>query len=196
MNKRTQTQLGSLPFIGLWMLSHVAAWWLIYTVSEEMSILNHYADWVAATVFGIIMAVIVPVTQKALVHRKLGVQLRGWLRLSAIAWVFGMISILMMPELLDDFVGGDPVWIYIIGAFTLPAIAQWLVLRRVVQGAWVWVIAGGASTFAFSVIIDQARYSSDFFPYWGIAAATQGAVTGLSLLWMFYQNRTITKTKP
>ena len=193
--KRTHTQLSSMPFIGLWMLAHIVAWWVIYAVSEEMSVLNSYPDWVAATVFGIIMAIIVPITQKALIRRKLGVQLRGWLRLSAVGWIVGMISIIIIPEVLEDIVSGDPIWTYVIGAFTLPAIAQWLILRRVVRGAWVWMIAGLASAFAFSAILENSPYSSDFFPYWVIATATQGAVTGISLLWIFHQNRPTAKAK-
>lgn len=178
--------LGSIPFMLLWMLAHVAGWWLVYIASETLFDYN-VGEGTIAFVFGIIMTVCIPITQKWLIRRKLGIDLNHWLWVSGLGWIFGMVSIITLPEILDEFVGGDPIWMYVLGAFTIPAFAQWFVLRRELRNAWVWILAGAVSAFAFSAILELDAPANDFTIFWIFGAAVQGAVTGLSLLLLFFQ---------
>lgn len=60
---------------------------------------------------------------------------------------------------------------------------QWFILRRHARHAWLWIIAGAVSAMAFGVLYGDLR--GDNIVQFILGAGAQGAVTGLSLLWLY-----------
>ena len=64
---------------------------------------------------------------------------------------------------------------------------QWFILRRNARQAWLWIVAGAASAMAFGALYGDL--SGNEFVQFFLGAFAQGAVTGLSLLWLYGQSR-------
>lgn len=165
-------RLGSIPFLSIWLAAHGVGWGVIFAIWEIWG--QPVPDWQWYLMIGLLPGMIIAATQRWLLRYAHRVDMRGWLVISAVGWSLGGISLSLIRNT-------DSMFIYLSGLFVLPAVLQWLILRRYVNNAWIWVIAAIASTALFTIPGD-----SDYATWQTILAAAglQGAVTGMSLLWL------------
>jgi undecaprenyl pyrophosphate phosphatase UppP len=75
----------------------------------------------------------------------------------------------------------------LIPLFVIPATMQWFVLHKSARNAWLWIVAGAVSALTFGVLYGDLNDNE--LRQFVLGAAAQGAVTGLSLLWLYGQSR-------
>lgn len=196
----------------------VLVWTLLVTVGVALGLAAPVAAFVAAkrldfppwvayptvALGGALLGLCVGVAQAAALHRTvLAVPRAGWSLLTMagalVAWSVGLF-----PATLEAL--GEPLELTdrpllvatAAGAVVLVLIvpvAQWLLLRRVLAGAWLWILVEAVATivavaavWGVSIVVDTSRPLADLAP---ILAAGGGAVafafalvTGFGLLMM------------
>lgn len=170
--KHSQPRLSSLPFMSIWLAAHGVGWGIVFAIWELWG--RPFADWQWFLLVGLVPGMVIAATQRWLLRYAHRVNLKGWLLVSAIGWGLGGLSLSFIRET-------DSMFIYLSGLFVLPALLQWLVLRRHLQNAWLWILAAVVSTALFTI-----PSISNYDTWQTILAASglQGAVTGMSLLWL------------
>lgn len=183
--KMTPTRrLASLPFVGIWAGAHALAWLTIFLLWEHSYWLQRIDDGAFALMLGLYVGGIVTVMQKGLMRYNFGVRLRGWIRVSLVMWAVGGFTFYTVGDVLNV---SDETGLIFVAFFLPPVIAQTLILRRSARHAFLWVLAGAVSAVVFGGVYAQLQYSpmGEGFALM-TAGAAQGAVTALTLLWLFY----------
>lgn len=179
--KQQPTRLSTLSFLTIWLAAHGIGWGSVFAwyVLNGLMIPLPQALWFI--VLGFVPGMTIAVMQRWLVQHNFGLVLHGWLPVSAIGWLLGGLSLNV------SFTGGIDQSIALAVLFLLPALLQWLILRRYVRQAWLWMLAGVVSAMVFNI----SSVNQDFATWQGMLSATglQGAITGLSLLWMMRATR-------
>lgn len=178
-------RLTTLPFMLIWVGAHVLVWIILFGFTK-MDFLWGWPDIIMLTLFGLIIGLGLSLMQKTLIAYTFHAPLRWWLRVTVGGWIAGWFVFWVMIE------GMEYVFDYSLGLglmplFVIPAALQWWILRRHARDAWLWVIAGAASALAFGAVYGDMTNDSYF--QFAIGGAAQGAVTGLSLLWLYAQTR-------
>lgn len=188
-------RLGNGTFLILWVLTHIV-----------LTTLSAYADlsvreWLFTDGVGTIEAwltfilpfvVLIPLAlaQKSLLRYGYGLRLRGWLRASiGAALITQLLSMTILPGLyniISTTVAASSLPLLSVTLYVLPlALTQWFVLRKHLQGAWVWVpitIIGSGLVQLFGLyqwlMIAEVQV--------GIPSVTASLLTGAALLWMLH----------
>jgi len=183
--KNIAPRLTSIPFLLVWVAGHIFIWVSVYILGE-MGVYDDLPEFGVALTIGGIMGVGIASMQKALIQYTYYASLKWWLRASLLGWVVGWVAFFMLEESgISPY--RYPLGILLLAVMLPPAILQWFILRQDTRHSWLWILAGASSSLAFGAIFGDT--SNDGLLFFGMGAAAQGAVTGLSLLWLFGQNR-------
>jgi len=186
--KLSAPRLSSLPFMLIWIGGHVLTWLVLYGISE-MRFFWDWPEFVMLVLFGLILGVGLSLMQKGLIRFTFHVPLRWWLRATVGGWILGWIAFYYYFEWLERYLNFDGnLSLMLLPLFVIPALMQWLVLRRNARDGWLWIVAGAVSAMAFGALYGDLNRNEML--QFALGAAAQGAVTGLSLLWLFGQTRT------
>lgn len=118
-------------------------------------------------------------TQRVLIRFRFGLYLNDWRRYSAAGWLAGGALFALLTPL--AFTATIPSTLIFALVFTVPALAQWRVLRRTIkQRAWLWVLANIVAGILFTLPIETALVADSGLLLMG-AGVLQGAVTGILL---------------
>lgn len=179
--KKTSQKMNRWLFLALWILTHSFAWggtfWLVDSI-------NPSSDWEIILAFVIVLGIVpgslLSVPQRWLMRRGLGLNINWWRRASIVAWGLGGILLWGGVEIfdLDNSVLG-----IILAWFSPLILAQYMLMRRHIQKAFLLALANLASLIVFIQFID-INSSPDTWRFAG-AGTLQGAVTGLTLLWLY-----------
>jgi len=175
-------RLKTTSFISIWLSAHVLGWWGIFWLFENINALANLPDLATAVLIGFVPGIVISLMQKYLLRYAFQTKLGGWLRVSLLGWILGGLAMFGVTTFITGpFVG---VAMFTMNLFVLPAVAQYFILRRHVNAAWLWVLAGLVSALAFAIPVEASQINNEFL---GIilAGSLQGAVTGLTLLWLF-----------
>jgi hypothetical protein len=176
-------RLGTLMFVGLWILPQVAGWVTVGAVWElfrDIFINNEFFNALLATVMpGMIAAV----AHRWLIERDTGKAMRGWLRVNLLGW-FASSLIFYQLYLTNNVNESLPIMFATL--FLPAALAQGWWLHQRVHNAWLWVVATIASAFVFTL---PAQITSSDAPTLlvglGLAGLLQGSLMGIAMrhLW-------------
>jgi len=145
---------------------------------------------------GLITGLVLGRLQQNVLHRNLYWILDGWVTASAIGGAIGSIVLMVFtamqnPELYD-LAPWDYSWMsYIMPMFIFfVSTAQWVVLRRVVKSAWIWVVGNIVAAMVFNHFIFPTvdiTMSNDWINLITLflAPTLQGAITGVVMLHIF-----------
>jgi hypothetical protein len=178
-------RLGTIPFLLIWIAGHILVWILLYGVSE-MGIQNEDTIYIALISFGLIMGVGLSFMQKYLIEFTYYAPLKWWLRITIFGWIVAWIVFYASYEFVEEFIGNN-LSLMLIPLFVIPATMQWFVLHKSARNAWLWIVAGAVSALTFGVLYGDLNDNE--LRQFVLGAAAQGAVTGLSLLWLYGQSR-------
>lgn len=194
-------------------------WWLpLVTIGAGLGLALPVAAFVASTRLGLPAWIIYPlialagalqglllgITQALALHRTvIAVPRAGWSLITMagalVAWSLGLLPATFdaLGEPLDltsrtavaAAVGGGVLLVLVV------PVVQWLLLRRVLAGAWLWVLVEGvaiivafAATWGVSLAVDTSLPLADIAPSLGLGAALVALVfaliTGFGLLMM------------
>lgn len=146
---------------------------------------------------GLAIGMVAGSLQHGLLRHHFGVALTGWT--SRTIWGSALASCVVVTLALN-VPAENVVRYWELAAFPLfiflASIAQWTLLQRVVQRAWMWVLANAASGVVFVGLMAMNQPSSElvWYPFlqlglWLLASAAQGAITGIVILWLFDRPR-------
>jgi hypothetical protein len=210
--KKNQTsQIGTVPFVLLWTLSYALGWLTLMGGGMLIDKLyppffNLFPEWVYFVPLGLIPGLISGVIQQQLLRWKFAVQIKRWWLWSTSGAILaaGGFYIVLEPlaRLFNVFFNYFNQFNEIIGPaliigslFALYSSAQSWLLRHDVKRVWMWSAAAFVSAATFVLPLqnmgglgNQLRTLITF----GGAGLLQGAVMGLTLVWLFG----MTKTEP
>lgn len=177
----SQRRLGSLPFMLVWTGGHILTWLAVYALSTT-SFFYALPDFADIIVIGGLLGAGIALAQKLLIRYTFALPMRGWMRVSIVGSILGWAGLLGLSQTIPGFYL-YPIWVQLLPAFLVPALLQWALLRRNTRQAWLWIATAAVSALTFG-----ALYSGSYNPGYAafaLGASAQGAVTGLSLLWLF-----------
>lgn len=177
-----------------------SAFWIVVDLIDVVLLqLAPAAPWqtigllVLGVVPGLAIGFVVGNLQDTLLSNHFGLPAYRWSRRT----ILGSTSAGVLVVLLAFFTPGDllanyweiiafPVFMVIV------SVAQWSLLRRDARHAWMWVLANAAAGIVFVGLMSMNQPSRDlvWYPFlqiglWLLAAAAQGAITGIVMLWLF-----------
>jgi hypothetical protein len=170
----------TILFLLLWSATYAVGWALILASSETF---NHLDEEFVGFVVAVVLGVPVIILQALLLRWRGSVPVRNWIESSLLGWILGAGVYWILGQTVLKQWYDAPVWFHILPFFTLAAAMQWRVLRRIVSSASLWVLAGAVSATTFAIFI-ESNYWNDFLTVFVVSALAQGAVTGLTLIWL------------
>jgi hypothetical protein len=200
-NKKPPIRINSIVFAIFWALSYVigaaAAYFLTFTLFEPP--LQIVPWWYT---FGLIitlittMGVVSSSIQRFVMWLRFGRRLTGWRRTSIIGWWLGGLVFLAVSRLfaylnIPDF---DWFWLVVpqaIGMLTPLALIQWLVLRRQVDRAWLYVLASVSSATILATLIVGFREIINLLGM-SLVLGAQALVMAYTLVWLFSMSGSVT----
>lgn len=180
--KKSSQKMNRWLFLTLWVLAHAFAWggtfWLVDSI-------NPSGDWELILAFTIVLGLIpgtlLAFPQKWLMKRGLGLNIAWWRRASIAAWGLGG---LLLWGGIEIFNFDDSIPFIIVGWFSPLILAQYALIRRYIQKASLLALGNLASVIVFIQYVGINDGSPDLERF-AISGALQGAVTGLTLLWLY-----------
>ncbi len=160
-------------FLILWLIGHALAW-AAYFSSQGM----FNVDWIWTIALG--LGGVTSLVQYLLIRWQFGRNIKWWLPLSILTWLFAAFFPFDASLQLGDSQIG--ITIQALALFAPAALIQAFLLRKHVQNSWLWLLASitGTTTFALSVAALNWIPLSGYLGY-GVYAST----TALTLLWLF-----------
>ena len=183
MSEKTKLKKGhpkrnKFAFIILWLLGHVLAWIPFITVVDWLD--SSFNDTIFFAFMGLTVGGITSLTQYLLIRRHFGRNLRWWMPLSIIAWLFAVLVVFQTVAYSGN--SQFEITLQALALFTPAAIVQAFLLRKQIQQAWLWLLASiaGTTTFVLPIMFD-------FGENWTILAGygLYASATALTLLWLF-----------
>lgn len=191
--KNRVNRLGTIPFVTLWTLAYGLGWATLMVgavvtsrflprIFESLPIVGFFI------LLGAVPGFISSLAQQWLIRWKFAVRLQRWWLWSTLAWVAGGV-LLRQAEFIniqiDNPIVGFTVAFGVL--FTIPALAQAWMLRKHVRRAWMWPAAAIASAATFAVPVVNSTYVSELWTILtgGFAGLLQGAVMGMTMVWLF-----------
>ena len=176
------TRVGWRIWLG-WMLACVASAAVALTVTGAMVSAGRLNAAVVWAVFGLVIGASLGITQWLVLRRQIP-QAHMWVLASAM----GGIAVGVLGFVMGEAVGG-PVGGSVIGAAL--GIMQWLVLRRLISRAYVWVLASIVG-FALGLTAGEAvGFTAGGAVGWLVGGTmlgvVVGAITGGALVWLLRQ---------
>ena len=186
--KLSAPRLSSIPFLLIWIGGHILVWTVLYGfVLTDTP--NRWSQYVMIVVFGLIMGIGLSLMQKGLIQFTYYAPLKWWLRVTIIGWVLGWLVFYASFEFIENLTRNyaENLSIMLLPLFVTPAVMQWFILRHNTRQAWLWIVAGAVSAMAFGALYGDL--ADEAYGQFFLGAVAQGAVTGLSLLWLYGQSR-------
>jgi hypothetical protein len=183
----TTRYIGSIPFMLIWVVGHLVSWGAFYFMAEQVP----FSDMTFLVLSGVILGGGLGFFQKLLLRYAYGIPLNGWLRVTILGWLGGWFSYYIGVQTLPNLFY-YPFWLLLIPMFGIPAVLQWLLLRQHVKSASLWVAAATVSAMTFSMVFDNSTYGLDSHL---LSASAQGAVTGLTMLWLFGMTQALPQSR-
>jgi hypothetical protein len=186
--KLSAPRLTTIPFLLVWIGGHILIWSLLYGIFES-DVTLRWNEIIWITVCGLIMGVGLSLMQKILIQYTYYAPLNWWMRVTIAGWVLGWIVFYNSIEFIENYIPSidEHLSLMLLPLFVTPAVMQWFILRRNARQAWLWIVAGAASAMAFGALYGDLS-GNNYFQFF-LGAGAQGAVTGLSLLWLYGQSR-------
>jgi hypothetical protein len=186
--KLSAPRLKSIPFLLLWMGGHILVWSLLYWMFET-DITRDLPEAVWTVVCGVVMGLGLAFMQKFLIQYTYYAPLNGWLCVTIAGWIVGWVIFYFSIEFIEDYISSynNNLSIMLLPLFVIPAVMQWFIMRHNARQAWLWIVVGAASAMAFGALYGEIN-NNEYMQFL-LGAAAQGAVTGLSLLWLYGQAR-------
>jgi hypothetical protein len=182
--KKSSQLMNRWLFLASWVLAHIFAWAATFWLIGNYEPFNNvwWVELLELTFFiGIVPGTLLSFPQKHLMQRGLDLHIRWWRRVSVAAWGLGGLALWGIVEIFQFDTPPIPL---IIGTwFGALVLTQYLLMRRYIQGAALYALANLASVIIFVQFIEPFRQPE--VSRFVISGAFQGAVTGLSLLWLY-----------
>jgi hypothetical protein len=199
-NKKPPIRINSVIFAIFWALSYVigaaAAYFLTFTLFEPP--LQTVPWWYT---FGMIftllttMGVVSSSIQRAALWLRFGRRLKWWQRTSIIGWWLGGLVIFGLSRLAASMNNPDllfywhPIALFLELSIPL-TVMQWLVLRRYVDRAWLYILASLASAITFAGLLMANNGSINFMGFFlSLGASSLGIA--YTLVWLFSMSSNI-----
>ncbi len=183
MNEKTKLKKdhpkgNKFAFIIMWLIGHVLAWIPFIILVEWLN--SNVNDMLFFAVMGLTVGGITSLSQYLLIRWQFGRNLRWWIPLSIIAWLFA--ALVAIQTVIDTGNSQLEITLQALALFTPAAIVQAFLLRKQVQQAWLWLLASvaGTTTFALPIMFDYGENWTILAGYGLYASAT-----ALTLLWLF-----------
>ncbi len=135
----------SLSFIIKWVVLHVIAWLISWFIMDTLDIFNPFVL-ANAVLMGLIFGVASALIQERLVSRTFHFTIPYWYPLSIVGWLLS--GILLHVTVSQNAEG---LQLQLVLFFLLPAVLQWLGLRKLVQQGWMWILANGIGGLVFFI---------------------------------------------
>jgi hypothetical protein len=199
--------INSMRFLGFWIFCSYAVWplalialYLVFLLITALLGLAIPSDTVISpsvggALVGFSFGLSIGILQKWLARRYLHADLLYWRRLSAFGGILGGATIFVIEG--DPFgygqLFGPPSSGFILAIVIFLVVVsgmQWFSLRHHTQGAWLWLLAN-----VIGVVVWNPILTGNFEPNIFLIPALQGAVTGMTLLWLLGTSRRDRKIK-
>jgi hypothetical protein len=192
--KKFASRMGAIRFATLWTLAYALGWGSLIVSGIVAS--NLFLDflqtiplWGIFAIGGFVPGLISSVGQQGLIKRKFNISIPRWWLWSTLAWT-GAGALMRLIEY-TPIVNINNEQVAITLAFSLffipPAIVQAWMLRKHIARAWMLPLAAlvSSSTFVLPLLASNMIGEVETVLAFGAAGLMQGAVMGLSLLWLF-----------
>lgn len=176
--KKGQPKRNKFVFLVLWLFGHVLAWIPFITTAEWLD--SNFNDIVLFAVMGLTVGGITSLTQYFLIRYQFGRNLKWWIPLSVVAWLFA--TLILIQAVINRGDSQFDIIMQALALFTPTALVQTFLLRKQVQQAWLWLLASVTGTTIFALPI-----AFDYGENWTILAGygLYASATALTLLWLF-----------
>lgn len=182
--KNNTVSMNRWLFLVLWVLAHTFAWGATYGLVETVNPVGDGQMFLAVTfLLGIVPGILLSFPQKWLMNKGLGLDLKWWRRISVGAWASGGILLWMAIWLFMDNFRDPPIPLVMLTWFGPLVLAQYFLMRRHIERASLYALANIASVIVFTQFV--GIYGDAELFRFATSGMLQGAVTGLTLLWLY-----------
>ena len=205
MKKKKHTSIHPLRFVFLWALSIGVGWAVFFFAWVHLPTRPRFDDLLGNLItdglYGLAMSLPIALLQARLLSRHLHLPVKHWVKFT----IFGMLVGWLIATFVSFYIGyanefSSPYFRFL-PIFMVPAIMQWLSLRKQLRQAWFWLLANLVSLFIFGTIFESALnfieainapWMGWFFGmvFFGVVAGLSGIVLGVTLLWLTQTSRT------
>lgn len=173
-------------FLILWILAHIMTWggtfWLIDNYDAPSQ-----PEWLVVlaiiVLLGIVPGALLSFPQKWLMKQGFGLDVKWWRRASITAWASGGLLLWIVVTLLFSGFNDPPEFVFVLSWFGPLIFVQYALLRRYIQPASLFALSNLASVIIFGQFV--GLYGDPALERFVFAGGLQGAVTGLTLLWLY-----------
>jgi hypothetical protein len=193
--KKFGSRMGAIPFTLWWTLAYALGWGTLITggiIASNLfwQIFEWFPLWVYFGLLGLVPGFISSIGQQFLIKRKFDVSIPRWWLWSTLVWTIAGTVLRLMEYWPSQWaIDNEQIAASLIlsALFVPPAIVQAWLLRKHISRSWMWPVAAVVSSTTFVLPILASSMSNEFEAVvtFGIAGLMQGAVMGLSLLWLF-----------
>jgi hypothetical protein len=167
----------SLSFVLKWVVLHVVAWLVSWFVLDTFDLFNPFVL-TNAILMGLMFGMAASFIQERLIVRTFHFNIPYWYPLSFIGWLLSGIT--LHYTVIQD---SNALQIQIFLFFLLPAICQWVGLRKFVQQGWMWILANGIGGLVFFTgLVMHVR--ADELTALTIGGSLQTIITGAIMYWL------------
>lgn len=178
--KKGQARGNRWLFVLLWIVGHALAW----GVFSMVQMIPGFAEINLTEILlamGLVVGGITSLTQYLLIRWQFGRNIKWWMPISLIAWVFAILTPFQASLRMGDT--QFEVTAQLLALYVPIAVVQMVLLRKHVRQSWLWLVAtlAGSSVFALSLIsLQEVLLWAPF-----VAFGAYASITALSLLWLF-----------
>jgi len=178
--RQTQT-LSSQNIVILWAVIQSFGWAMLYLLLTNID-MGYKLDPVILGFIGLFSGGVTGALQHTLIERGAGINLRYWMRLTAIGLAIGLASIAFMDSPLFYEINSPYLWFLPI--FLVPSMLQWISIRQHTQSGWLWMVVNSIASMIFvmfMLILSDLR--QDFLSA-VVPALLQGVASGFVIIWL------------
>lgn len=177
--KSRKYALNIWQFLLIWIVAHLAVLLTVWWILNSMGRFNPL-EAINAIMMGLGMGVPIAIVQYQLIRRLMMVDLRFWISISALGWLMSGIALFVTSTEVPVEIS-----IQILMFFLIPTVLQFLILRRYIQNAWLWILANAIGSIVLALPITSSRSLEVMVLTAG--GILQTVTTGIVLYWLFRQ---------
>jgi|GEM_PF-2685341 len=176
-------------FLVLWFIGHLLAWGGLWLFVVSPLFMEDFGNNVQFGFLGFIVGGITSLVQYSLIRWQFGRNIKWWIPLSILAWIFAsIISFQASGSLTTDY-NNVVVSISALALYLPPVIVQYFLLRKHIRQAWLWIIGSIAASTIFALLINGEVWQ--IFAGFGLYSI----VTGSTLLLLFGMSKASVQQK-
>ncbi|GEM_PF-3295426 len=189
--KRKQKELSSLSIVIGWALIHSLGWTVIYLMASNMA--NIGSDIFILGFIGVLAGGVTGSLQHTLIERGTGINMTHWILLSALGTSAGLVA----TTIVDNVWYASP-YIWTLPIFLLPALFQWMSIRRFTRAGGLWIVANVIASAVFTMFVITLVSQGYELLSAVIPAGLQGIASGFVVVWLLRQlpKQDLTEEKP